>query len=83
MEPPLPLLHLLMPNWLQAFPQTNSNDGADMNNGAANVTVTYHTSLANANAGTAVIGPNYNAANNTIVYARVKTTPPVVLLLLK
>jgi len=54
------------------FPATNSNDGADIDNGAANVTVTYHTSLANANAGTAVIGPNYNAANNTIVYARVE-----------
>jgi hypothetical protein len=54
------------------FPATNSNDGADIDNGAANVTVTYHATLANANAGTAAIGPNYTAPNNTIVYARVE-----------
>lgn len=54
------------------FPATNSNDGADVDNGAANVTVTYHATLANANAGTAAIGPNYTAANNTLVYARVE-----------
>jgi hypothetical protein len=55
------------------FPATNSNDGDDVDNGAANMTVTYHTSLANAQAGTAAIGPNYTAANGTIVYARVES----------
>ncbi len=55
------------------FPATNSNDGADVDNGAANMTVTYHATLANAQAGTAAIGPNYTAANATIIYARVES----------
>ncbi|MBK8700313.1 MAG: gliding motility-associated C-terminal domain-containing protein [Saprospiraceae bacterium] len=55
------------------FPATNSNDGADVDNGAANMTITYHTSLADAQNGASAIGPAYTAANGIIIFARVES----------
>ncbi len=58
----------LVPN----FPATNSNDGADIDNGAAGLTVTYHTTLANANNNVGALASPYATATGTIVFARLE-----------
>lgn len=55
------------------FPATNSNSVADVDDGAAGVTVSYHTTLLNAQNDAGPIGPAYTAANGTIVFARVES----------
>ncbi len=54
------------------FPAVNSNSGADIDNGVGGLTVTYHTTLANANNNTGALSSPYSASNGTIVFARLE-----------
>ena len=54
------------------FPNTNSNSGDDVDDGVGGVTVTYHSTLANAEAGTSPLPNSFTAADGTIIFARVE-----------